>query len=186
VTFTETRLAGAFVIDPDVFEDERGLFARTFCRRELEAHGLDPAIAQGAASFSRRRGTLRGMHYQVSPHAQDKLVRCTRGTVYDVAVDLREGSPTCRGWVGVELTAVNRRMLYVPKGFAHGFLTLEDAAEVAYHFSDSYAPASERGFRWDDPAIGIDWPFAPLVVSARDRALPLLSDPGTAPPCVSS
>jgi dTDP-4-dehydrorhamnose 3,5-epimerase len=174
------------VIDPDVFEDERGLFTRIFCRQEFEAHGLDPGIAQGAASFSRRRGTLRGMHYQAPPHAQDKLVRCSRGAVYDVAVDLREGSPTRRGWVAVELSAVNRRMLYVPKGFAHGFLTLEDATEVAYHFSAAYAPASERGFRWDDPAVGIDWPLVPVVVSERDRTLPRLADTVTAPPCASS
>jgi dTDP-4-dehydrorhamnose 3,5-epimerase len=186
VTFTETRLAGAFVIDPDVFEDERGLFARTFCRQEFEAHGLDAAIAQSAASFSRRRGTLRGMHYQVPPHAQDKLVRCSRGAVYDVAVDLREGSPTRRGWVAVELSAANRRMLYVPKGFAHGFLTLDDTSEIYYHFSDSYAPASERGFRWDDPAVGIAWPFAPVVVSVRDRTLPLLAAAGAGPSCGSS
>lgn len=177
MTFTETKLRGAYVIEPERFDDERGFFARTFCRREFEEHGLDTDVAQSALSYNRRKGTLRGMHYQAPPHAQAKLVRSARGAVYDVIIDLRPESATLRSWFGMELTAANRLMLYVPKGFAHGFLTLDDDSEVAYHMSGFYAPETERGVRWDDPAFGIQWPIPVTVLSERDRAFPPFRPP---------
>jgi dTDP-4-dehydrorhamnose 3,5-epimerase len=170
--FTETALAGAFVIDPEPFEDARGLFARTWCRRELQARGLDPAIAQCSTSFNKRKGTLRGLHYQVPPAAETKIVRCTRGALYDVIVDLRPDSPTFLGHVAVVLTADNRRMLYVPKGFAHGFQTLEDATEVFYQISEFAAPEHARGVRWNDPLFAIPWPADERTIIERDRNYP--------------
>lgn len=170
--FTETRLTGAYLIDADVFADERGFFARTFCRREFENHGLEVAVVQAAVSFNAHRGTLRGMHYQNAPHAQAKLVRCSRGVVFDVIVDLRQASPTYRQWTGVELSADSQRSLYVPAGFAHGFLATEDGSEVAYQMSGPYVPGAEAGIRWNDPAIGIEWPFMPVVLSPRDAGYP--------------
>lgn len=171
--FTETDLAGAFVIDLERHEDERGFFARAWCEREFADHGLDTRVSQCNVSFNEHRGTLRGLHYQVSPHAEVKLVRCTRGAVYDVIVDLRPESATYTRWVGVELTAENRRMLYVPEGFAHGYVTLVDATETFYQVSVPYAPEAERGARWDDPAFGIEWPQTEgLVMSAKDRSWP--------------
>jgi len=168
--FIETKLRGAYFIEPDPVGDERGLFARTFCRREFEEHGLDPTATQCSVSYNEKRGTLRGMHYQLAPHEETKLVRVTRGAAYDVVVDLRPDSPTCCGWVGCELTAQNRRMVYVPKGCAHGFVTLADCTELCYQISVFYEPASARGVRWDDPAFGIDWPLVPGVISERDRS----------------
>jgi dTDP-4-dehydrorhamnose 3,5-epimerase len=173
MTFHELDLAGAFLVEPERHEDGRGFFARTWCRREFEARGLDPRLAQCSVSFNARSGTLRGMHYQAAPHAEAKLVRCTRGAVYDVIVDLRPDSPTFTRWASVELTEDNHRTLYVPEGFAHGFQTLADRTEVFYQMSEPFEPASARGVRWDDPAFGIVWPPAePRVISDKDRNLP--------------
>jgi dTDP-4-dehydrorhamnose 3,5-epimerase len=173
--FLETGLEGAFIIDPDLIGDERGFFARSFCRREFESRGLSPNVAQCNISFNRRRGTLRGMHYQVAPHEEARLVRCTRGSVYDVIVDLRPNSPTLLRWINVELSSENHRMLYIPGGFAHGFQSLHDKSEVFYQMSESYVPQSQRGLRWDDPALNIAWPIADPIVSARDLGHPYLS-----------
>jgi dTDP-4-dehydrorhamnose 3,5-epimerase len=170
--FTETRLADAFVIDLDPIADERGFFARAFCRREFEAHGLNPELAQCNISQNRRRGTLRGMHWQAAPRQEVKLVRCTRGAIHDVIIDLRRDSPTFAEHVSVTLSASNRRMLYVPEGFAHGFVTLADETEVFYQMSTFYAPESARGVRYDDPAFAIDWPTDIVVISERDRSYP--------------
>ncbi|MCK9532431.1 MAG: dTDP-4-dehydrorhamnose 3,5-epimerase [Gammaproteobacteria bacterium] len=170
--FTETELPGAFIIDIQPLEDERGFFARGFCERELAEHGLIPRVVQANISFNRRKGTLRGMHYQVAPHEEAKLVRCTRGALYDVIVDLRPESPTYLQWTGVELTADNHRALFVPQGFAHGFQTLQDNTEAFYQVSEFYTPTAERGLRHDDPAIGIHWPLAVASISAKDTAWP--------------
>lgn len=170
--FTETVLPGAFVIDPEPREDARGLFARTWCGREFQARGLETGIAQCSTSFNKRKGTLRGLHYQVPPAAETKIVRCTRGSLYDVAVDLRPDSPTFLGHVGVVLTADNRRMLYVPIGFAHGFQTLEDDTEIFYQISEFCAPEHARGVRWDDPLFGISWPVDQRTVIERDLGYP--------------
>ncbi len=172
--FQETPLAGAYTIEMDRLEDERGFFARSFCAEEFAAHGLRPAMPQSSVSFNARSGTLRGLHYQAEPHAEDKLVRCTAGAIYDVIVDLRPHSPTTRHWFAVELSAANHRSLFVPKGLAHGFMTLREETEVLYMISVPYVAGLERGVRWNDPAIGISWPAAPSVVSARDAAYPLL------------
>lgn len=170
--FSETQLPGAYVIELEKRGDARGFFARAFCQREFAAHGLMTHIAQTNVSFSQTRGTLRGMHYQAAPYAEAKLVRCTRGSILDVIVDLRPESPACKKWLGVELTAANYRMLYVPEGFAHGFITLEDCVEVTYQVSQFYTPEAERGVRWDDPAFGIEWPLAPAVISDKDSHWP--------------
>jgi len=173
--FVPTPLAGAFVVELEPTEDERGFFARSFCQNEFRARGLDPVVAQCNVSLNRSRGTLRGLHYQAPPHEESKLVRCTRGAIWDVIVDLREGLPTRWKSFSTELTADNRRALYVPRGFAHGFQTLADDSEVLYQISEFYHPESSRGLRWDDPALGIRWPLPEPVVSARDRAYPLLA-----------
>jgi dTDP-4-dehydrorhamnose 3,5-epimerase len=173
--FTELALKGVYLIEPDRREDERGFFARTFCVEEFSARGLDPAIAQCNVSYNRRRGTLRGLHYQTPPYAEAKLVRCTAGAVFDVVVDIRPSSPTFKWWLGVELSAENRKMLYIPEGFAHGFQTLEDHTQLFYQISKVYVPEAARGIKWDDPTIGIAWPMTPLVVSARDQGYPELS-----------
>lgn len=170
--FTETPLKGAYVIDPERFADERGFFARTWCQKEFEAHGLNPSLVQCNISFNYKRGTLRGMHYQVAPHAEAKLVRCTAGSIFDVVVDLRAGSDTFKQWFAVELSSENRRMLYIPEGLAHGFLTLTDAVEVFYQMSEFYAPECTRGARWNDLAFGIRWPFEATVISEHDRNYP--------------
>jgi dTDP-4-dehydrorhamnose 3,5-epimerase len=170
--FLETALQGAFIIELDRQEDERGFFARTWCQREFIAHGLNPRLVQCNVSFNRRRGTLRGMHYQVAPYAEAKLVRCTRGAIYDVIIDLRPDSPTFTQWIAVELTADNHRMLYIPEQFAHGFQTLEDNTEVFYQMSEFYAPECARGVRWNDPAFAIAWPPAERIISERDRHYP--------------
>jgi dTDP-4-dehydrorhamnose 3,5-epimerase len=168
--FTETKLKGAFVIEPVPVADERGFFARTWCRQEFESHGLCSRLAQSSISFNKRRGTLRGMHYQSAPNEEAKLVRCTMGAIYDVIIDLRRDSPTFKRWVGVELTAENRRMLYVPEGFAHGLQTLTDDTEVFYQMSEYFAPESARGVRWNDPAFAIEWPASVTIISDRDNA----------------
>lgn len=170
--FTETPLGGAFVIDPEPIEDARGFFARTWCRREIGARGLETRIAQVSTSFSKRRGTLRGMHYQAAPAAETKIVRCTRGALHDVIVDLRPESPTFTRHLAVVLTAENRKMLYVPAGFAHGFQTLEHDTEVLYQISEFYSPEHARGVRWDDPAFGISWPDDERTIADRDRSYP--------------
>lgn len=171
--FTETKVAGAFIIDLETRSDERGFFARAFCRREFEARGLNPEVAQCNLSLSASAGTLRGMHFQLPPHEEAKLVRCTQGALYDVALDLRPESPSYLQWVGVELTAENRRMLYVPEGCAHGFQTLLTDTEAFYQVSAAYAPEAERGFRWDDKAFGIVWPdAAERTISEKDEHWP--------------
>jgi dTDP-4-dehydrorhamnose 3,5-epimerase len=171
--FTETKLGGVYLIEPHRFEDERGFFAPSFSAREFAAHALTSQFVENNISFSKRRGTLRGLHYQAAPHGQAKLVRCTRGSIFDVAVDLRRDSPTFREWVGVELTAENRRMFYLPGDMAHGFQTLEDNTEVFYQVSDFYHLESNRGLRWNDPAFGIEWREAgDLVIIERDRSYP--------------
>ena len=170
--FTETKVAGAFLIEPEPIADERGFFARTWCREEFADQGLNPELAQANISFNHHKGTLRGLHYQAAPHEEAKLVRCTRGAIWDLALDLRPGSPTYRAWSGAELSDANRAMLYVPEGCAHGFLTLTDDAEVAYQMSAPYAPEAARGVRFDDPAFGISWPGEVVVVNERDRGYP--------------
>ncbi len=172
MTFEPTAIPGVVVVRPAPLADERGHFARTWDGEAFAAHGLNPTVAQCSASFNEKRGTLRGMHYQAAPHAEAKLVRCTRGRVFDVALDLRPGSPTFRGWFGVELSADDGAALYVPEGCAHGFLTLEDASEVFYMISAPYAPAASRGVRWDDPAFGIVWPAEVRAIKDRDAAYP--------------
>ena len=172
--FTPLELDGAFIVDLDRIEDERGFFARSWCADEFQSRGLDPRTVQCNVSFNRKRGTLRGMHYQNPPHEEAKLVRCTQGAVYDVVVDIRADSPTYRQWVGVELTARNYRALYVPIGFAHGFQTLADDSEVFYQMAEAYHPESAAGFRHDDPAVGITWPVDLKTVSDKDLALPPL------------
>ena len=168
----ETPLAGAFVIELDLLRDDRGYFARTFDAAEFARAGLDPAVVQCNTSFNARRGTLRGMHYQADPDGEAKLVRCTRGSIFDVAVDLRPGSATCCRWFGVELSADNGRMLYLPVGMAHGFQTLEEGSDVSYQMSHDYVPERARGVRFDDPAFGIEWPLPDPIVSERDRGFP--------------
>jgi len=176
--FRETPLAGAWVVDPERFEDERGFFARTYCREDFAARGLDPAIAQCSVSWNHRRGTLRGLHLQIAPHEEVKLVRVTRGAVWDVIVDLRPESPGFRKHFSLVLSAENRRELYIPKGMAHGFQTLEDGTEVSYQISEPYAPGSARGYRWDDPAFAIPWPEPVTVISEKDRNLPFFEGVG--------
>jgi len=160
------------VVEQERHADERGFFARTWCAREFTEHGLDPALAQCSVSFNRRRGTLRGLHYQAPPSAEVKLVRCTRGALFDVALDLRPDSPTFRAWVGVELTEADGRALYIPREFAHGFLTLAEKTEVAYQISTPYAPEAARGIRWNDPFHRIEWPGLVEVIAPRDRDYP--------------
>lgn len=169
----ETKLKGAFVIKPERFADERGFFAPLWSEQVLVALGVEGRFVEGNASFNQRRGTLRGMHYQAAPHAQAKLVRCTRGAVFDVGVDLRPESPTFRQWIGVELSEQNGLLLYVPGDFGHGYLTLEDNSELYYQVTDVYDPAAARGFRWDDPAFQIAWPDTDeLIIVQRDREYP--------------
>jgi len=170
--FVETELSGALVIEPEPREDERGFFCVTWHAEEFARRGLDARLAQSSVSYNRRKGTLRGMHYQRAPHEQAKLVRCTRGAVYDVIVDLRPDSPTFARWVGAELTAANRRALYVPAGCAHGFQTLEDDSELTYQITTPHRPEAEAGVRWDDPAFGIVWPLEVSIIAPRDRDYP--------------
>jgi dTDP-4-dehydrorhamnose 3,5-epimerase len=174
--FTETKLKGAFIIELEERTDSRGFFARTFCAREFEEHGLKPAVVQCNMSFNHKKGTMRGMHYQIAPATEAKLVRCTRGAVYDVIVDMRPDSPTYLEHIGVELTADNRKALYVPEMFAHGYLTLTDGAEVFYQVSEFYTPGTERGLRYNDPALKIEWPVAIEVISEKDAAWALLGE----------
>ena len=180
--FRETPLPGAWVLEPERFADERGFFARTFCRRDFAARGLEPAVAQCSVSYNHRRGTVRGLHFQIAPHEEVKLVRVTRGALWDVIVDLRPGSPTLRKHFAIVLSADLGNQLYVPKGMAHGFQTLEDATEVSYQISEPYAPEAARGYRWDDPAFAIPWPEPATVISEKDRSLPFFSVDPSRPP----
>jgi len=167
--FTETKLKGAFIIDIEPFEDERGFFARSWCKDEFKQHGLNPRLVQCSISYNIKHGTLRGMHYQVAPFQEAKLVRCTMGAVYDVIIDLRTDSETYKQWFSVELIAENRRALFIPDNFAHGFLTMTDNAEVFYQMSEFYHPECARGVRWDDPAFGVEWFSVPLIISSQDN-----------------
>lgn len=170
--FTETGLPGAFLIELDCKPDERGFFARTWCQREFAAHGLNLRLAQCSTSFNRQKGTLRGIHYQAAPYGEAKLVRCTSASIHDVIIDLRSESPTFKQYLAVTLSAYNHKMLYIPEGFAHGFLTLGDSTEVFYQMSEFYSSESARGVRWNDPAFGIEWPAKVEVMSERDRNYP--------------
>lgn len=167
--FTATPLIDARVVDLEKIEDERGYFARTWCRGEFAQHGLEERLVQCSTSFNALKGALRGLHYQAAPHAETKLVRCTRGAVFDVIADLRPSSATFLRWFGVELTADNGRMLYIPKGFAHGFQTLAHDSEVFYQMDEFYEPSAARGVRWDDPLLGVRWPLPVTVISEKDR-----------------
>lgn len=170
--FLPTALSGAFIIELDRREDDRGFFARTWCRNEFAEMGLNPDLVQCSISYNRCRGTLRGLHWQVAPHAEAKLVRCTRGAIWDAIVDLRPGSPTYTQHLGVELTAESGRALYIPEGMAHGFMTLEDDCEVSYQMSQFYEPAAARGARWNDPAFDIRWPLGNPIMHPRDAGYP--------------
>jgi dTDP-4-dehydrorhamnose 3,5-epimerase len=170
--FTPAELPGVYLIEPERLEDERGFFARTWCQQEFAAHQLDAQLTQCNISFNVHRGTLRGLHYQVAPHAEAKVIRCTMGAVYDVAVDLRPDSPTFKHWLAVELTAQNRTMIYLPHGIAHGLQTLADNSEVFYQMSEVYHPECARGVRWNDAAFGIRWPLEPIVISLKDQQYP--------------
>ncbi len=170
--FRETALKGAWIVDLERLEDERGFFARSWCQREFVEWGLSATLVQCNISFNRKKGTLRGMHYQLKPYEEAKLIRCTMGALFDVIIDLRVGSPTFRQWAAVELSASNRRMLFIPEGFAHGFQTLEDDTEVFYQMSAVYSAGHAAGVRWDDPAFAIHWPPGQRIISARDSAYP--------------
>jgi dTDP-4-dehydrorhamnose 3,5-epimerase len=170
--FVPTPVAGAFVIEPEPLVDERGFFARSFCEDEFGSHGLNPRVVQCSISFNRRRGALRGLHYQRAPHREAKVVRCTAGAIYDVIVDLRPESPTFRRHFAIELAARTRTMLYVPEGCAHGFQTLADDTEVYYQMSERFAPDAAAGVRWNDDAFGIAWPLEVTVIAERDRSYP--------------
>ena len=171
--FQETKLKGSFIIEPEKQVDDRGFFSRSFCRREFEGEGLNPDFVQCNISFNRKKGTLRGMHYQASPYEEAKLVRCTRGAIYDVVVDLRKNSPTFKQWTAVEMNLDNLKMLYIPVGFAHGFQTLDENTEVFYQMSECFSPDHIRGVRWDDPAFGIEWPETDVrIISEKDRKYP--------------
>lgn len=166
--FIETGLSGAWLLEPDLVSDDRGFFARTYCKNEFIDKGLNHSLVQCNISYNKLRGTLRGMHYQKAPHAEAKLVRCTQGGIYDVIVDLRSNSKTLAQWFGVELTAKNRKALYVPEGFAHGFLTLREESEVLYQMSEFFHAECSAGIRWNDPKLAIDWPYEVTVLSDRD------------------
>lgn len=170
--FHKTELEGAYIVELEKLEDNRGFFARTWCQKEFEDHGLVPRVVQANNSFNVKAGTLRGMHYQVSPYEETKLIRCTRGALYDVIVDLRPDSSTYKRWIGIELTEDNYKMLYIPANFAHGFITLEDNTEAIYFVSESYTPGAERGLRWNDPQFNITWPRTVDVISDKDAGWP--------------
>ena len=167
---TETKLKGAFVLELEKIEDERGFFARTWDKKVFEEHGLNPNLVQCSISFNNKKATLRGMHYQIAPYEEAKLVRCTKGKIFDVFIDIRPKSKTFKEWLGVELSDVNYRMLYIPEGFAHGFQTLEDKTEVFYQMSQVHVPNYARGIRWDDPAFKISWPLKSVIISKNDSS----------------
>ena len=166
--FTESKLNGAFIIEPEKMEDERGFFARTWDKKKFVEHGLNPKLVQCSISFNKKKGTLRGMHYQVAPYEEAKLVRCTKGKIFDVIIDLRPNSKTYKEWEGIELSSENYKMLYVPKGFAHGYQTLEDNTEVFYQMSEAYMPEYAHGIRWDDKIYQISWPLKSPIISKKD------------------
>ncbi len=170
--FTETKLKGAFVIEIEQMKDERGSFGRSWCANEMKEHGLNTNISQANVSFNKLKGTLRGMHYQIAPFQEAKLVRCTKGSIYDVIIDLRKDSKTFKQWIGVELSQENYKMLYVPEDFAHGFITLEDSCEINYLMSEFYVPGAGATIRWNDPMFNIEWPFEPIVMSEKDESQP--------------
>lgn len=174
--FTETSLPGAYLIDIEAHLDERGFFARLFSAREFRSAGLRGDLTEVSLSANTKARTLRGMHFQHPPHAECKLVHVSRGAIFDVAVDIRPESPSFGKWLGIELSRTNPKALYIPQGFAHGFLTLEDDTDVIYHITDTFAPEAAVGFSWNDPNVGIEWPFPPVVISDRDAALPPLSE----------
>jgi dTDP-4-dehydrorhamnose 3,5-epimerase len=174
--FKELQLKGVFTVDLEPKEDNRGFYARAWCRDEFGQHGLVTDFAQINISYTHKKGTVRGLHYQVPPHGEVKLVRCVRGAIFDVVVDMRPDSPTYRQWLGIELSADNRRALYVPENFAHGFASLTDDCELIYSISSSYHPEAERGIRYNDPAIGIEWPVDIEIMSDKDRNMPDLED----------
>lgn len=174
--FTETKLKGAFIIEIKKIEDERGFFGRSWCKKEMEENGLNGEIVQANTSFSFKKGTLRGMHYQVPPYEEAKIIRCVRGAIYDVIIDLRPGSAGYKKWIGTELTSDNYKMLYVPEGFAHGFITLTDNVEVYYNVTAFYTPGAEKGIRWNDPLFNIKWPVYPVVISSKDQEHPDFND----------
>ena len=176
MTFTETDLKGVYIVEPKVFGDERGWFMESWSKRNFEEGGLDYSFLQDNQSFSATKGTLRGLHYQLNPMAQAKVVRCTRGEIFDVAVDIRRGSPQFGKWTGAVLTAKNFRQLLIPRGFAHGFVTLTDDVEVQYKADNYYAPECDGNIRWDDPDIGIEWPIKPVILSEKDESAPLLRE----------
>jgi len=174
--FKETKLKSAYIIELERAEDERGFFSRSFCQKQFQEHGLNPRIVQCSVSFNKKKGTLRGMHYQVAPYEETKLVSCSSGAIYDVIIDLRPKSPTYRQWFAVELSAANYKMLYIPEGFAHGFQSLEDETVVFYQMSEFFHPECSRGVRWDEPAFGIKWPMRPALISERDKGYPLIGE----------
>jgi dTDP-4-dehydrorhamnose 3,5-epimerase len=180
VKFTKLAIAGSYLVELERMADERGFFARTFCSREFEAQGLSGKLVQCSTSFNLKKGTLRGMHYQKAPAEEDKLVRCTMGALFDVFIDLRPASPTFRRWVGTELSADNRKALYIPKGCAHGFLTLADNSEIFYQMSEFWEPGHGAGVRWNDPAFGVEWPATPAILAPRDATYPDFSIPSPA------
>ena len=175
MTFVETELPGVFIVEPKKIEDDRGFFSRVWCEDALKKAGLNCNIVQINSSSNKEKGTLRGLHYQSSPNAEVKILTCTRGSVFDVAVDMREDSKTFLSWIGVHLSEENRRFVYVPEGFAHGYQSTSDNAEVLYTSSNSYSPESENGIRWNDPKIDIEWPIQPINVSTKDQAWPLIN-----------
>ena len=173
---TETKLKGVYVVEPQVFGDARGWFMESWSKRKLQAAGIDVEFVQDNQSYSAEKGTLRGLHYQLNPMCQAKLLRATRGTIFDVAVDIRKGSPQYGEWVGVELSAENKKQLFIPRGFAHGFITLTDDVEVQYKADNYYAPECDGNIRWDDPDIAVAWPIAPTILSAKDEQAPTLRE----------
>ncbi len=177
--FRETAIAGVLVVELEPARDERGFFARSFCAETFATRGLNPRLDQLSISFNSKRGTLRGLHMQRTPHGETKLVRCTAGSVFDVVVDLRPGSKTFGRWTGVELSAANRHQIYIPEGVAHGFQALQDDSELVYHISTPYVPEAQTGLRWNDPDVGIAWPLSAAILSERDRNLPALAGLGT-------
>ena len=166
--FTQTSLKGTYIIEPERLEDERGFFARTFCRKEFKTYGLNPNFVQCNISYNRKKGTLRGLHFQAKPYEEAKIVRVTRGIIYDVILDLRTNAPTFKQWIAIELSEENRKMVYIPEGLAHGFQTLQDETEVFYQMSEYYSPESARSVRWNDPAFNMEWPIQEKIISAKD------------------
>jgi dTDP-4-dehydrorhamnose 3,5-epimerase len=175
MNFTETKLPGAYIIDINKLEDDRGFFAITFCKKEFAIFGLNTDICQCNISYNQKKSTLRGMHMQLAPYEEAKIIRCSRGAVYDVIVDMRINSNTFKQWISVELDELNRRMLYVPEGFAHGFMTLADDTEVIYEITQFYKQGFEAGYRWDDPVLNIKWPASPVVISQKDSSYSLIA-----------